>query len=276
MESRDARELDWTAACREMVEGMKPVFARYKNFAERNVGVGQGAGGDFTLVIDQEAEDAVFAVLERLAEDGAAFTAISEERGTVDFGSTDVLVVVDPIDGSLNAKRGGLSYSLSVAVAAGDTMADVFYGYVFDFGNDEEWTARIGEGAWLNAAPIDPTETGNDLEVVGLESTKPAFLTPKLLAAFDGEVQRIRSIGSIALTLCQVAAARYDGMLSLRACRSVDAAAGQLIVREAGGAVVFGDKANPLAAPLDLAPHKPVAAGRDRKRAELLLDALDG
>lgn len=276
MEPRDARELDWTAACREMVEGMKPVFARYKNFAERNVGVGHGAGGDFTLVIDQEAEDAVFAVLERVAEEGAAFTAISEERGTVDFGSTDVLVVVDPIDGSLNAKRGGLSYSLSVAVASGDTMADVFYGYVFDFGNDEEWTAISDEGARLNGEPIDPSEVGNDLEVVGLESTKPAFLTPSLLAAFDGEVQRIRSIGSIALTLCQVAAARYDGMLSLRPCRSVDAAAGQLIVREAGGAVVFGDKSDPLAAPLDLAPHKPVAAGRDRQRAELLLDALDG
>lgn len=274
MEHRDPLSLDWTAACREMVEGMKPVFARYTNFAQRSKGVGHGAGGDYTLVIDEEAENAVFAVLERLAGEGAAFTVVSEERGVVDFGSPDVLVLVDPVDGSLNAKRGGLSYSLSVAVASGDTMADVFFGYVYDFGSDEEWTARTGQGATLDGATIDPSETGNELEVVGLESTKPAFLTPQLLSAFDGEVQRIRSIGSIALTLCQVAAARFDGMLSLRPCRSIDAAAGQLIVREAGGVVVFGDKQNPLAAPLDLSPHKPVAAGRDRQRAELLLDAL--
>lgn len=269
--------LDWTAACRRMVADMKVAFERFPTFAERSVGVGQGAGGDFTLVIDEAAEDAVFAILTELAQgDGIAFTAISEERGTVEFGSRDVLVVVDPIDGSLNAKRAAQSYSLSVAIATGGTMNDVVYGYVYDFGSGEEWIAKVGEGAWLDGRKLDPSEVGNELEVVGLESTKPAFMTPALLSAFDGEVQRIRSIGSIALTLCQVAAARYDGMLSLRPCRSIDAAAGQLIVREAGGVVVFGDKENPLAAPLDLAPHKPVAAGRDRRRAEFLLDALDG
>lgn len=267
--------IDWTAACRRMVADIKVGFENYPTFAERSVGVGQGAGGDFTLVIDEVAEDAVFAILAELAEtDDVAFTAISEERGTIEFGSRDVLVVVDPIDGSLNAKRVAQSYSLSVAIATGETMEDVVYGYVYDFGSGEEWIAKLGEGAWLDGRKLDPSEAGNELEVVGLESTKPAFMTPALMSAFDGHVQRIRSIGSIALTLCQVAAARYDGMLSLRPCRSIDAAAGQLIVREAGGTVVFGDKDAPLAAPLDLAPHKPVAAGRDRRRAEFLLDAL--
>lgn len=278
MQGSDATtSLDWTAACRRMVADMKVAFERFPTFAERSIGVGQGAGGDFTLVIDEAAEDAVFAILAELAQDDdVAFTAISEERGTVDFGSRDVLVVVDPIDGSLNAKRVAQSYSLSVAIATGETMEDVIYGYVYDFGSGEEWIAIRGEGAWLDGRMLDPSEAGNELEVVGLESTKPVFITPELMKAFDGHVQRIRSIGSIALTLCQVAAARYDGMLSLRPCRSIDAAAGQLIVREAGGTVVFGDKQNPLSAPLDLAPHKPVAAGRDRRRAEFLLDALDG
>jgi myo-inositol-1(or 4)-monophosphatase len=50
-------------------------------------------------------------------------------------------------------------------------------------------------------------------------------------------------IGSIAITAAYVAAGRLDGMLSLRPCRSVDAAAAQLIVREAGGAVAFGELA---------------------------------
>lgn len=274
-EARRVAELDWTTACRRMVADIETAFKRFPTFADRNVGVGQGAGGDNTLVIDEVAEDAVFAVLTEMAEThDAKFTVVSEERGVVSYGSEDVLVMIDPIDGSLNAKRVAQSYSLSVAIATGPTMADVAYGFVHDFGSGEQWTARLGEGAWLDDRRLDPTEAGNDLEVVGLESTKPVFLTPGLLAAFDGEVQRIRSIGSIALTLCQVAAARYDGMLSLRPCRAIDAAAGQLIVREAGGTVIFGDKGDPLAAPLDLAPHKPVAAGRDRRRAEFLLDAL--
>jgi myo-inositol-1(or 4)-monophosphatase len=62
-------------------------------------------------------------------------------------------------------------------------------------------------------------------------------------------------------------------MLSLRACRSVDAAAAQLIAREAGATVVFGDD-DELIAPLNLAPYKPVAAGRDAARAAFLIGAL--
>ncbi|MBI4898487.1 MAG: hypothetical protein HY827_09010 [Actinobacteria bacterium] len=275
---RRAVDLDWTAICREIVVAMEQVFARYPTFADRNVHVGRGAGGDNTLAIDEAAEDAVFDVLERVAaEQAVGLDVISEERGEVRLGSGEgVRVVVDPIDGSLNAKRVGMAYSLSVAVATGDTMVDVVYGFVHDFGGGEQWTARAGVGAWLGDRLLDPAETGNDLEVVGIESAKPAFITPELLAAFDGKVARLRAVGSIALTLCQVAAARFDGMLSLRSCRSVDAAAGQLIVREAGGHVIFGDAEAPLAAPLDLAPYKPVIAARDEERARFLAGVIEG
>jgi myo-inositol-1(or 4)-monophosphatase len=51
-------------------------------------------------------------------------------------------------------------------------------------------------------------------------------------------------------------------MLTLKGCRAVDAAAAQLIVREAGGLVAFTKFADPLAAPLDLLPHSPVVAAR--------------
>ena len=51
-------------------------------------------------------------------------------------------VVIDPVDGSLNAKRGLPLYALSIAIADGPTMADVVLGYVYDLGNGEEWIAR--------------------------------------------------------------------------------------------------------------------------------------
>ena len=64
---------------------------------------------------------------------------------------------------------------------------------------------------------------------------------------------RLRAIGSVALSLCFVAAGRFDGLVTLAACRSVDAAAGQLIVREAGGAIAFpGAADDPLDTGLDL------------------------
>ncbi len=58
---------------------------------------------------------------------GSQFTAISEERGTVIFGdpAAPTRVVIDPIDGSLNARRMVPCHSVSIAVAEGDSMADV-------------------------------------------------------------------------------------------------------------------------------------------------------
>ena len=62
----------------------------------------------------------------------------------------------------------------------------------------------------------------------------------------------------MALTLCLVAAGQLDAMLSLRPIRSVDAAAAQLLVTEAGGAVAFPD-----ADDLSLEMRSPVLAARD-------------
>jgi myo-inositol-1(or 4)-monophosphatase len=51
-------------------------------------------------------------------------------------------------------------------------------------------------------------------------------------------------------------------MASLLNCRAVDAAAAQLIVREAGGYVAFPRCDEPLSAPLDVAARSPVVAAR--------------
>ena len=62
--------------------------------------------------------------------------------------------MIDPIDGSLNARRTLPSHSLSIAVASGPSMADVEFGYVYDFGAGEEFTARRGGGARLGDGEI--------------------------------------------------------------------------------------------------------------------------
>ncbi len=60
-------------------------------------------------------------------------------------------------------------------------------------------------------------------------------------------------------------------MLTLWRCRAVDAAAAQLIAREAGALVCFPAFDDPLGAPLDLLPHSAVVAARSpRGLAELV------
>jgi len=268
----DVFSADWPGICRRIVAAQREIFAATASSAERTVYEGVGEGGDHTLVIDRRCEDVVFAELERLAGEGASFVAVSEERGEVSFGSGgETRVVIDPIDGSLNARRTIPSHSLSIAVAAGTSMADVEFGFVHDFGADEEFSARRGEGARLGGRPIQVSAAAEKLEVVGLESAEPEWAQPAL-EVLAGRAYRLRVVGSIAITAAYVAAGRFDAMLSLRPCRSVDAAAAQLIVREAGGAVGFGDA--PLTdAPLDLGARYLCAAANGDAGLELAQDA---
>ncbi len=271
----DALEADWLGACRRAADGLRRILQEYPTSIERVAETGaMGEGGDRTLVIDQEAEDVVFWELDRFYAEGYRFSAVSEERGTVDYGSTDVLVVIDPIDGSLNAKRGLTHHALSIAVASGPTMADVVFGYVVDLGTEEEWWARRGEGAFLGADRLVPPperhlEDGR-LEVVALESASPRSLA----AAMDDLIpvaRRVRAIGSIAISLCQVAMTRVDGMASLRNCRAFDAAAAQLIVRESGGLVSFTAWADLQGARIDtVEPQSPVIAARTPETLALM------
>jgi myo-inositol-1(or 4)-monophosphatase len=262
-----ALDADWLSACRRAVEGLNEVLAAAPSTVERARETGtRGSGGDLTLVLDRSAETVMLRELEALHDQGHVFHAVSEERGEVDFGSADVRVIIDPIDGSLNAKRHACHYALSVAVAGGVTMADVEFAFVYDFGACEEWWARRGEGAWLAGEQLDPElperrAADGKLELLGVESADPRWIRASI-DPLVASAHRLRALGTIASTLCQVAAARFDGMVTLQRCRGVDAAAGQLIVREAGGFVSFTDCDDPLSAPLDASPSSHLVAAR--------------
>jgi len=240
MGAMDVLSADWRGICRRIVAEQRRIFDGTPGIEERTVYEGVGEGGDRALAIDRRCEDVVFAELERLAADGASFVAVSEERGEVPFGDGGSgKVVIDPIDGSLNARRTLPSHSLSIAVSRGPSMADVGFGFVHDFGADEEFVAERGGGATLDGEEIRVGEDREKLEVLGLEAAEPRRALP-VLEALDGRVYRLRVVGSIAITAAYVAAGRFDAMLSLRPCRSVDIAAAQLIATEAGGRVAFG------------------------------------
>ncbi len=270
----------WLPLCRRAAARIRDALEAAPTTAERAREVGRGQGGDRTVAIDEAAEAIVFAELEALhAERGTPFLAVSEERGEIAFGEPgpgDARVVIDPIDGSLNAKRGLSPHALSVAVAEGGTVADVLVAFVQDFGPGEEWTARRGGGAFLDGVRLDPAlperrdERGR-LEILAIESADPRWVAASM-GGLEEAAHRLRAMGAIAVALCQVAAARVDAMVSLRACRSFDAAAAALIVREAGGHVAFPRCAEPLGMPLDLDPHSPVIAARSQGT----LDSLTG
>ena len=135
----------WLELSRAAVADVKAVLAQMPTREERERVVGRGKGGDDTAALDEAAEAATLKHFER--ED---VRIVSEEIGF--RGNGRFTVVVDPIDGSQNAERGIPYFCLCIAVAEGDTVDDVFFGYVYDFGANEEWYAVRGGEALVVAA----------------------------------------------------------------------------------------------------------------------------
>ena len=240
---------DWLALCRAAVADIEEALVRLPTRAEREPVLRAGEGGDDTTAIDAAAEDAV---VRRLEATGADFVLVSEELGERVFGGGGATrVIVDPIDGSINAKRGIPFFGLSIAVAEGPTMDDVVFGFVHDFGSGEEWIGRRGEGATLNGAALGAVRPKEPLEILSFEATTTAFVAEKATAMI-GVANRLRVMGSLALSLCHLAAGRVDGVCSLKPARSIDIAAAQLIVREVALAIDLFEAPPFGAAPLDL------------------------
>jgi myo-inositol-1(or 4)-monophosphatase len=174
-------------------------------------------------------------------------------------GDGATFVVIDPIDGSLNAKRGIPFFALSVAVASGPTMGDVHFGFVHDFGSGEEWTAARGEGARLNGEPLPGERPKAEIEILSFEATRTGSVAEKA-AAVVGLAYRLRIMGSLALSLCHLADGRVDAVCSLKPARAVDIAAAQLLVRERGLAIDLPEAPPFEAAPLDVEGRSRVVA----------------
>jgi len=259
---------DWLALCREAKEAVAEALASMPTRLEREPRVGVGEGGDETTAIDAAAEQAVVG---RLEAAGVACTLVSEELGERVFGdgTSPTRVVLDPIDGSLNAKRGIPFFSVSIAISSGPVIRDVDLGYVYDFGSGEEWTALRGGGAFLDERPLDGPGPKERIEILAFEATRTDLVAQRV-AAMVGLAHRTRIMGSLALSLCHLAAGRVDAVCSLKPARSVDIAAAQLLVRERSLAIDLPEAPPFEEAPLDVtARSRVVAAASPEIAAEL-------
>ena len=261
----------WLEACRAAAEDVRQILDELPTRAEREPVVGHGLGGDDTTAIDAAAERAI---VSRLDATGSDFTLVSEELGRrAAKDGSPLVVVLDPIDGSINAKRGIPFFSVSVAVADGPAMEDVIFGYVYDFGSGEEWTAARGEGARLNGNTLGAVRPKERIEILSLEATE-TDLVAQHAPGLVGLAYRLRIMGSLALSLCHLAAGRVDAVCSLKGARAVDIAAAQLLVREVGLAIDLPDAQPFASAPLDLEGRSRVVAAGTPSLCQELAAAL--
>lgn len=196
--------------------------------------------GDVTTVIDSRAEEAIRI---RLQADFPDFAFTGEEGGK--RGSSRFRWIVDPLDGTMNYVHGFPFYAVSLALTIDET---VVLGVVADPVRDETFHAILGQGAWMNATPIQVSSV-RTMEKALAGTVVPPPRWPNLdeyltrFCRLSGCAAGIRRAGAAALDLAYVAAGRLDAFF-VESLKSWDIAAGMLLVTEAGGAVsdIFGDE----------------------------------
>ncbi len=193
---------------------------------------------NLVTTVDHEAESAVVATLRRRFPD---VPILAEERGLVEGARADRRFVVDPLDGTTNFAHGFPAFCVCVAY---ELEGEVVAGAVLDPIRGELFSAEAGSGATVDGAPLRVSST-SALEDALLGTGFPYEREPmdRALELFCDVMRRVRAVrraGSAALDLCSVAAGRFDGFWE-ETLRAWDTAAGELIVREAGGRVTDFD-----------------------------------
>jgi len=161
---------------------------------------------------------------------------LSEETGR-SKNKSDYIWVIDPLDGTTNFFMHNPLFCISVALVHKEK---IILGIIYAPAVNELYIAEPGKGATLNGKKIKVSNRKQIKDALltychgtGLGSWKKAI---KLYNYYKLRASFIRQLGSAALELGYVAAARTDSII-IPGAHSWDAAAGVLIVREAGGKV---------------------------------------
>jgi fructose-1,6-bisphosphatase/inositol monophosphatase family enzyme len=222
----------WLKLCKDIGKKIFIESQKYLKEDERKKIVSLGYGGDSTLFLDDVIEKLI---INELKSTGKSFKIIAEESGINTFGKKpEVIVVVDPIDGSNNMKFGIPFVSTSIAIGdLTETMRGIEVGYVGNIVNGDSYYAIKNKGAFHNDKKIHVAKERTGCVLVDvIKNRKENF---KRLMNFGDNFPFVRMLGSGCLGTCFVAEGVVDGYLWLGAKRNIDHAAGQLIVREAGG-----------------------------------------
>lgn len=189
---------------------------------------------DFVSDADRAAEKAIIDCIHKHYPDHAI---LAEESGA--SGDSDVVWIIDPLDGTTNYLHGFPVFAVSIGVQEKGRLE---HGVVYDPLRQELFTASRGDGAQLDGRKIRVSGQ-SDLQHALIGTGFPfrdadMDLAPymKMLEKTLHNTSGVRRAGAAALDMCYVAAGRLDAYFETN-LHAWDLAAGAIIVREAGGIV---------------------------------------
>ena len=190
---------------------------------------------NFVSLADKRAEEMLYTDLAK-ARPGYGF--LGEEGGTREGADKTHTWIVDPLDGTTNFLHGIPHFAISIGLKRDDT---IIAGVVYNPANDELYIAERGKGAFLNDQRLRVAgrrKLGECVIGCGLPHIGRGdhALFRAEMTAIQDKVAGLRRFGAASLDLAFVAAGRLDGFWE-RDLSPWDIAAGEILVREAGGTV---------------------------------------
>jgi myo-inositol-1(or 4)-monophosphatase len=206
-----------------------------------NLQVSLKGPANFVSMADRRAEEMLYSDLAK-ARPGYGF--IGEEGGMRVGDDKTHTWIVDPLDGTTNFLHGIPQFAISIALQREGT---VIAGVIYNPANEELYTAERGKGAFLNDQRLRVAgrrKLGECVIACGLPHIGRGNheLSRMEMAELQDKVAGLRRFGAASLDMAFVAAGRLDGYWE-RNLQAWDMAAGQIVVREAGGIVsgIFGN-----------------------------------
>ncbi len=198
--------------------------------------VGEGASGDSTLLLDKIVEEEILTFLN---EKIGRCLIVSEEAGVVGEQSSELTVLVDPVDGSTNASRGIPLFSSSIAIAKGRRFSDIEAAGTIDLVSGELITATRGRGCRVDGREAHPSRTDDlrsALVSLSLRVKGEYRNDPNILVNLINNIRHPRILGTAALETAYVAIGRVDGFVEpYPRLRTYDCLPSLFLVKEAKG-----------------------------------------
>jgi myo-inositol-1(or 4)-monophosphatase len=224
------------AAARKAARALKRDFGELEKLQ-----VSLKGPANFVTAADRRAEETLYQELSK-ARPGYGF--LGEEGGVREGADKSHTWIVDPLDGTTNFLHGIPQFAVSIGLQRDGT---IIAGVIYNPANEEFYIAERGKGAFLNDQRLRVAGRRKLNECViacGLPHIGRGdhALSRDEMTEIQNRVAGLRRFGAASLDMAFVAAGRLDGYWE-RNLNAWDMAAGQILVREAGGIVsgIAGD-----------------------------------
>ncbi|MEN3047758.1 MAG: inositol monophosphatase family protein [Candidatus Caldarchaeales archaeon] len=254
----------------------RSVYEDLSSRGEATRRLGRGGFGDVTMMADMMCEEAIISELTR-GLGTERVTIVAEESGIKEWrGTPDYVIVVDPIDGSTNLRKGIKCVSTGVAVACGERFKDVMASGVLDLIHGELYLAAEDELRLpSDSRPSDVREVREAVMMVDFRSAKRGSESAAKYLRLISEAKYVRNLGSSLLELVQISVGRIDAYVCITKEMRVFDVVPAMFVLSRLGCPMWSSGLDIGSLPLVTKDRVALIASANRELHDALLDLLE-